>query len=281
MHSDPVCTPVTLKTDKRFFPPARCVLGQPCNHVHTAGPDLRPGDDEAGGPARLRRVLGHLRPGQRAVPEPPARDAGRGGRPALAPLRRHRDRPAGAGQAGRQPARCWQSLLLGCPTGWCRCCGGGGCWCWRCCRTRLVGWPRQDFVGLVNPRDDDGVTAYISPANGVGPAAKPYRSTTVSWWDFMDSASEIVHDGAGRAITINDHMYRVDMMRHVDHAADEHGGSYDRIHAGAADSDHSSVPAFRRSGAGVGPLCGRRRLHSDRLLACFLACRPSVLCRTL
>ena len=97
----------------------------------------------------------------------------------------------------------------------------------------------------------------------------------------MDSASEIVHDGAGRAITINDHMYRVDMMRHVDHAADEHGGSYDRIHAGAADSDHSSVPAFRRSGAGVGPLCGRRRLHSDRLLACFLACRPSVLCRTL
>ena len=45
-----------------------------------------------------------------------------------------------------------------------------------------------------------------------------------------------MHDGAGRAITINDHMYRVDMMRHVDHAADEHGGSYDRIHAGAADS---------------------------------------------
>ena len=112
MHSDPVCTPVTLKTDKRFFPPARCVLGQPCNHVHTAGPDLRPGDDEAGGPARLRRVLGHLRPGQRAVPEPPARDAGRGGRPALAPLRRHRDRPAGAGQASRPAASTLLAIAL-------------------------------------------------------------------------------------------------------------------------------------------------------------------------
>ena len=91
---------------------------------------------------------------------------------------------------------------------------------------------RQDFIGLVNPRDDDGTTAYIAPKGGV-PAAMPYRSTSVSWINFMDSASEIIHTGAKRAITINDHVYRVDMMHHVDHAADEHGGSMDRIHAGS------------------------------------------------
>ena len=90
---------------------------------------------------------------------------------------------------------------------------------------------RQDFLGLVNPRADDGITAYIDPP-GV-PEVKPYRSTSVSWIKFMDSASEIIHEGAKRAITINDHAYRVDMMHHVDHAADEHGGSMDRIHAGS------------------------------------------------
>ena len=86
--------------------------------------------------------------------------------------------------------------------------------------------------GLVNPRDDDGTTAYIAPKGGV-PVAMPYRSTTVSWLKFMDSASDIIHKGAKRAITINDHVYRVDMMHHVDHAADEHGGAMDRIHAGS------------------------------------------------
>lgn len=114
---------------------------------------------------------------------------------------------------------------------------------------------RQDFLGLVtlvylttglpvclvvhlpgtqvNPRDDDSTTAYIDTSNGVGPTARPYRSTTISWLRFMDSASEIVHRGAKRAITINDHVYRVDLLHHVDHAADEHGGSMDRIHAGS------------------------------------------------
>jgi hypothetical protein len=52
---------------------------------------------------------------------------------------------------------------------------------------------RQDFLGLVNPRGDDGTTAYIAPP--AVPTAKAYRSTTVSWIDFMDSASEIVHNG--------------------------------------------------------------------------------------
>ena len=90
---------------------------------------------------------------------------------------------------------------------------------------------RQDFLGLVNPRSDDGVTAYISQPTV--PEVKAYRSTSVGWIKFMDSASEIIHKGAKRAITINDHSYRVDMMHHVDHAADEHGGSMDRIHAGS------------------------------------------------
>lgn len=91
---------------------------------------------------------------------------------------------------------------------------------------------RQDFIGLVNPRDDDGTTAYIATKGGV-PVAMPYRSTTVSWIKFMDSVSDIIHKKAKRAITINDHVYRVDMMHHVDHAADEHGGAMDRIHAGS------------------------------------------------
>ena len=34
---------------------------------------------------------------------------------------------------------------------------------------------RQDFLGLVNPRADDGVTAYISPP--AVPSAMPFRST--------------------------------------------------------------------------------------------------------
>ena len=108
---------------------------------------------------------------------------------------------------------------------------------------------RQDFLGLVNPRNDDGTTAFISPP--AVPAVRPFGSTTVSWIKLMDSVSEIVHKGAKRAITINDHAYRerlfplylytmpplpavslptgVDMMHHVDHAADEHGGSMDPL----------------------------------------------------
>ena len=57
-----------------------------------------------------------------------------------------------------------------------------------------------------------GTTAYIAPNGGV-PVAMPYRSTSVSWIDLMDSASEIIHKGAKRAISINDHVYRVDMMQ--------------------------------------------------------------------
>ena len=65
---------------------------------------------------------------------------------------------------------------------------------------------RQDFLGLVNPRNDDGTTAFISPP--AVPAVRPFGSTTVSWIKLMDSVSEIVHKGAKRAITINDHAYR-------------------------------------------------------------------------
>jgi hypothetical protein len=90
---------------------------------------------------------------------------------------------------------------------------------------------RWDFAGLTNPRADDGVSAYVHPP-GVT-RAKALCSTSISLQEFMVAASAIVHEKYHRAISINDHTYRVDLLEHVDHAGDEHGGAADRVHAGS------------------------------------------------
>eukprot|EP01047_Picozoa_sp_COSAG01_P068701 COSAG01_NODE_9990_length_2281_cov_4.881302_1_plen_732_part_10 len=69
---------------------------------------------------------------------------------------------------------------------------------------------RWDFAGLTNPRADDGVSAYVHPP-GVT-RAKALRSTSISLQEFMVAASAIVHEKYHRAISINDHTYRVDLL---------------------------------------------------------------------
>lgn len=88
---------------------------------------------------------------------------------------------------------------------------------------------RWDFAGLTNPRADDGVTAYIRPPSVS--KALPLQSTTMSLLRVMENISAIVHTQHRRAISINDHTYRVDLLKHVDHAGDEHGAFPARIHA--------------------------------------------------
>ena len=66
---------------------------------------------------------------------------------------------------------------------------------------------------LTNPRRDDGVTAYISSKVK---KAQPMAATTISLLHFMESVSEIIHTKYQRAVTVNDHTYRVDLMKNVD-----------------------------------------------------------------
>ena len=90
---------------------------------------------------------------------------------------------------------------------------------------------RWDFAGLTNPRVDDGITAYVNPPSVK--TAKPVGSTTLSLLHFMRDVHKVVHTKHNRAVSINDHTYRVDLLEHVDHAGDEHGGAPARAHAGA------------------------------------------------
>ena len=90
---------------------------------------------------------------------------------------------------------------------------------------------RWDFAGLTNPRADDGITAYVNPPSVK--TAKPVGSTTLSLLHFMRDVHKVVHTKHNRAVSINDHTYRIDLLEHVDHAGDEHGGAPARAHAGA------------------------------------------------
>ena len=69
---------------------------------------------------------------------------------------------------------------------------------------------RLDYLRLYNFRKDDGVTWYDGPA----------RSLVVSWNDFADKLGKVQHD-AGQVLFVNNHLKRLDILRHVDGLFDE------------------------------------------------------------
>ncbi len=71
---------------------------------------------------------------------------------------------------------------------------------------------RLDFARLYNFRRDDGVTWFDGPA----------RSLLVSWKDFSEKLGAIQHQ-AGQALFVNNHIKRIDILKHVDGLFDEHG----------------------------------------------------------
>lgn len=72
---------------------------------------------------------------------------------------------------------------------------------------------RLDFLRLYNFRRDDGVTWFDG-----GPA----RSLVVSWKDFSEKLGAVQHN-AGQALFVNNHIKRIDILKHVDGLFDEHG----------------------------------------------------------
>jgi len=72
---------------------------------------------------------------------------------------------------------------------------------------------RLDFVRLYNFRRDDGVTWFDG---------RPARSLVVAWKDFSEKLGAVQHS-AGQALFVNNHIKRVDILKHVDGLFDEHG----------------------------------------------------------
>jgi hypothetical protein len=72
---------------------------------------------------------------------------------------------------------------------------------------------RLDFLRLYNFRRDDGVTWYDGA---------PARSLVVSWKEFSEKLGAVQHN-AGQALFVNNHIKRVDILKHVDGLFDEHG----------------------------------------------------------
>lgn len=70
---------------------------------------------------------------------------------------------------------------------------------------------RLDYFRLYNFRRDDGVTWYDGPA----------RALVNSWKEFSEKLGRIQHD-AGQALFVNNHVKRLDTLRHVDGLFDEH-----------------------------------------------------------
>lgn len=71
---------------------------------------------------------------------------------------------------------------------------------------------RLDFLRLYNFRRDDGVTWFDGPA----------RSLIVSWKDFSEKLGAVQHN-AGQSLFVNNHIKRIDILKHVDGLFDEHG----------------------------------------------------------
>jgi hypothetical protein len=72
---------------------------------------------------------------------------------------------------------------------------------------------RMDWLEWYNPRRDDGV----SWVNG-----KPARSLRVSWLEITERLGRVLH-AADKAMFVNPHIKRLDLMRHVDGIFDEYG----------------------------------------------------------
>ncbi len=72
---------------------------------------------------------------------------------------------------------------------------------------------RMDWLEWYNPRRDDGV----SWVNG-----KAARSLRVSWLQITERLGRVLHD-ADKAMFVNPHIKRLDLMRHVDGIFDEYG----------------------------------------------------------
>lgn len=77
---------------------------------------------------------------------------------------------------------------------------------------------RQDWIGYVNPHGDDGRTWLSTPDI----RGAPVRAMIFSWKDTMSQLATTMHS-ANKAIFINDHTYRLDMMKNVDGFYDEFG----------------------------------------------------------
>ncbi len=69
---------------------------------------------------------------------------------------------------------------------------------------------RMDYFRLYNFRRDDGVTWYDGPA----------RAQVNSWKEFSVKLGKVQHD-AGQALFVNNHVKRLDILRHVDGLFDE------------------------------------------------------------
>jgi hypothetical protein len=69
---------------------------------------------------------------------------------------------------------------------------------------------RLDWLRLYNYRRDDGVSWYDGPV----------RSMISSWKGLLDKLGPLEHS-AGQVIFVNDHVRRIDLMRHVDGLFDE------------------------------------------------------------
>ena len=77
---------------------------------------------------------------------------------------------------------------------------------------------RQDWIQFVNPRADDGRTwfpYFAVPASPDVPRFGPVRAMIFSWHLAMAALADVMHP-EGKAIIINDHVNRIDMMRNVD-----------------------------------------------------------------
>ena len=77
---------------------------------------------------------------------------------------------------------------------------------------------RQDWIGYVNPHRDDGRTWFATPDTD----GSVSQAMIFSWKETMSVLAALMHK-AGRAIFINDHTYRLDMMQNVDGFYDEFG----------------------------------------------------------
>ena len=72
---------------------------------------------------------------------------------------------------------------------------------------------RLDYFRLYNFQRDDGVSWYEGPV----------RALVTSWKDFSEKLGAIQHE-AGQVLFVNNHVKRLDTLRHVDGLFDEHSG---------------------------------------------------------
>ena len=79
---------------------------------------------------------------------------------------------------------------------------------------------RQDMVGRLNPRADDGVTWFESTSQNLSGGRA--RNTVFSMIAATEAMAKVLRPGQ-KGIFVNVHTSRLDMMRHVDGIFDEHG----------------------------------------------------------